>query len=202
MTRLTVGATLPEFASQTLAGTPLTDADLRGRRVLLSFRRYAACPVCNQHLATFRVRAAAELGPRGIAMFAVFHSPIERLRGYFAPEELPFEIIADPEFAVYEAFGVTTQPAALLHPGSLAAAIPAALSGLGDRRQSAVDGTRAMVPANFMIDDGRIVAAHYGEHLGDAWSIERVIEIADDLWGAPADAGGRVGVPHRVAPAR
>jgi peroxiredoxin len=168
-------------------------SDLAGRKVLLSFRRYAACPVCNQHLATFRVRAAAELGSRGIDMFTVFHSPIDRLRRYFDPDELPFEVLVDPEFTLYEAFGVTPRRLAAIHPGSVAAVASAVFAGQRLGPRDAIDGTDHMVPANFMIEDGRIVAAHYGKHLGDAWSVEQVIDVAHGLWGSsPAGLAGRV----------
>lgn len=196
MTKLAPGDRVPAFTATSLAGRTVTSAALSseqdGRKILLSFRRYAACPVCNQHLATFRVRAEAELGSRGIEMLTVFHSPVERLRRYFDPEELPFEVLVDPEFVLYDAFGVAPRRLAGLHPGSVIAVASALLNGQPVRASAEIDGTDHMVPANFMIENGRIVAAHYGKHLGDAWSVEQVVDVAHGLWGSsPTGLRGR-----------
>ncbi len=37
----------PEFAVADVFGVPVRLADYRGQRLLLSFYRYASCPLCN-----------------------------------------------------------------------------------------------------------------------------------------------------------
>ncbi len=179
--RLSVGAEIPDFRVTTMTGRRLTPEVFSGQRVLLAFRRYAACPVCNQHLATYRVRGA-ELATRKIKMYAIFHSEIGRLETYFDPDELPFEVVSDPDFALYNAFGVAPNMFACMRPSSLKAAVSASKSGLGADKFGEADGTSFMIPANFMIAEGKLAAVHYGRDLGDAWSVDRSLEIARELW--------------------
>lgn len=171
-----------------MTGDTLDPEALAPGRVLINFRRYAACPVCNQHLAAFRVRGH-ELRRFGVRVLIVFHSPAERLEAYFDPAELPFSVITDPEFELYDAFGVERSALAMLRPRSMRAM----MSGMAatSAKASPVDGTPFMVPANFMLEGGKIRAAHYGRDLGDAWSVDEALKVAAGLWPA---AGERAAV--------
>ena len=83
--RLDVGDRVPTFEATCLSSRTITDGDLGAAPTLLAFHRYAACTVCSRHLAPYRVRFR-ELADRGVPMFAVFHSPVEKLLRYFDPE--------------------------------------------------------------------------------------------------------------------
>lgn len=47
MSRLVSAMVAPEFAVADVFGVPVRLADYRGQRLLLSFYRYASCPLCN-----------------------------------------------------------------------------------------------------------------------------------------------------------
>lgn len=187
--RLLPGATAPAFEVDALDGRRI-HAGLYRRRTLtlLAFHRYAACPVCSDHLAEFRVRHA-ELHHADVQVLAFFHSPAEKLRRYLDPRALPFPLIPDPERALYEAYGVVPKASMMLDPRSVLAALKAA-AARAPGRAGDVDGTRAMVPADFLVDaGGRLVRVHYGEYLGDSWTVDTVLRHAEEI--GRGDGDGR-----------
>lgn len=184
MVRLRAGDTAPSFVAQTMDGQTITSEALEEQRVLLAFRRYAACPVCNEHLANYRVRND-ELRRAGIRVISIFHSPASRLAIYFKPADLPFDVVTDPDFELYRAFGVAKRRAILFRPRSLAAAIPAVKQGYGSDQWGEWDGTAKMAPANFLLHRGKVAAAHYGRHLGDACTVDDALMRAWEVWEKP-----------------
>ncbi|WNM33560.1 peroxiredoxin-like family protein [Streptomyces sp. Li-HN-5-11] len=159
----------------------------------LQFRRFAGCPICNLHLQSV-VRRHAEIAQAGIREVVVFHSPAEELRAHVT--DLPFAVIADPAKRLYAEFGVESSPRALL---SLRAWAPTARAVLrsawtilrGRERPPArrPHGGRLGLPADFLIaPDGRVLAAKYGEHAYDQWSVDHLLELATRT---PLPAGPR-----------
>ena len=152
------------------------------RLVHLQFRRFAGCPICNLHLRSI-VQRHDEITAAGIREVVFLHSSADELRKYTA--ELPFATIADPEKRYYREFGVESSPRALLHPRTWGAVIRGtALTALGRYRAPAIkqDGGHLGLPADFLIDtEGRVLAAKYGEHAYDQWSVDELLELAGDV---------------------
>jgi peroxiredoxin len=156
--------------------------------VHLQLRRFAGCPVCNLHLATF-VRRHGELVDAGVHEVVVFHSSTAALRRHAAG--LPFAVVADPAKALYREFGVEARRRALLDPR----AWPAIVRGVARSTWEVVrrrrrfppvrpDGGRFGLPADILVGpDGRVVAAHYGAHADDQWSVDEVLRIAEGATG-------------------
>ncbi len=167
--RLSAQSPIPSFEAETLRGGRLDHRAMSRGVVHLAFHRYAACPICSSKIAEFRVRHA-ELG--AVRHVAVFHSPAEKMRRYF-PETLPFEVVVDPDMEVYRAFGVSPSVLRALDPRSMLAAIAARPHSRGPNEP---DGPATMIPADFLVADGVVVGAHYGRHLGDGWSLPRLLE--------------------------
>ncbi|WP_159842787.1 peroxiredoxin-like family protein [Nocardia sp. CY41] len=161
------------------AQIPVPDPD---RLIHLQFRRFAGCPVCNLHLRSIVTRHA-EITAAGIREVVVFHSSAAELRKYTA--ELPLDVIADPERKLYREFGVETSPRALLDPRGW----PAILRGVAHdayaalrRKQAAPptapEGGSLGLPADFLISpDGRVLAAKYGTHVYDQWSVDELLAL-------------------------
>lgn len=145
----------------------------------IQFRRFAGCPICNLHLQSV-VRRHDEIAAAGITEVVVFHSPADELRRHTA--DLPFATIADPDKRYYREFGVESSPRALLDPRAWGAILRGgALTALGRfappaPRQS---GGRLGLPADFLIDShGDVVAAKYGLHADDQWSVDELLAHA------------------------
>ncbi len=141
----------------------------------LQFRRYSGCAVCNLHLQSF-ISRQQELRTAGINEIVIFNSARERILEDMA--ESPFPIIADPRKYLYSEFGVETSPLAVFNPRVWLPAIKGALKFWVQlpRDQETMNG----LPADFLIDSqGKIIAAHYGTHAYDQWSIEELLKLVE-----------------------
>ncbi|MFF4832513.1 peroxiredoxin-like family protein [Streptomyces sp. NPDC001315] len=153
------------------------------RLIHLQFRRFAGCPVCNLHLRSV-VRRHQEIEAAGVCEVVVFHSPAEELLRHTA--DLPFAVIADPARRLYTEFGVERSFRALLRPRAWVPIVRAVLSGLREVARgrehlpsTSPNGGRLGLPADFLIaPDGRVLAAKYGEHVYDQWSVDELLELA------------------------
>ncbi|MCX5071460.1 AhpC/TSA family protein [Streptomyces sp. NBC_00513] len=154
-----------------------------GRLVHLQFRRFAGCPVCHLHLRSI-VRRHEEIEAAGIREVVLFHSPVHELLPHVA--DFPFAVIADPEQRLYREFGVEASPRSLLDPRawwpvlrSLTRASFAVLRGREHLPSPRPAGGRLGLPADLLIGpDGRVLAAKYGEHVYDQWTVDELLELA------------------------
>lgn len=146
--------------------------------VHLQFRRFAGCPICNLHLRSVAKRIG-ELLQVGVREVAVFHSEPATMRSYQA--DLPFEVIADPERRLYEAYGVSSSARSVLDPRAWFAYV----RGVFARHPSSTftgEGGHLGLPADFLVDrNGMIADCHYGKHADDQWSVDDVLSRAGAL---------------------
>jgi peroxiredoxin len=180
--QLSPGSPAPVLWLDPLLGPPVDIPDPE-RLVHLQFRRFAGCPVCHLHLRSV-ARRHEEIEAAGIREVAVFHSPPEELAPHL--DGLPFPVVADPDKRLYRAFGVESSPRALLTPRAWGPMLRAVTVGtwemLHGRARPPVlrpRGGRLGLPGDFLIGtDGRIVAAKYGEHLDDQWTVDELLTLA------------------------
>jgi thioredoxin-dependent peroxiredoxin len=162
--RLSPGSFPPALRSTDFLGDAVDLAALKGRPVLLSFYRYASCPVCN-----FRVHSLIEVYPewsaQGLEMVGVFQSPAESVAQYVGRQDAPFPIVPDPDMALYRRFGVEARWAGMFTWNVIKAALQAFRKGFLPGR---IEGPAQRTPADFLIDrQGRIAVAHYGKDIDD-----------------------------------
>lgn len=166
-----------ELTSITADRVPVPDPD---RLVHLQFRRFAGCPICNLHLRAFVLRQEA-IAAAGVREVVVFHSPAADLREQAG--HLPFDVIADPDKRLYREFGIESSPRALLHPRAMLAivrGISADLPAVLRREKPApkASGGSLGLPGDFLIaPDGRVLAAKYGRHANDQWSVDEMLAL-------------------------
>jgi peroxiredoxin len=176
--RLRAGDTFIARELATLAGGTVRIPDPR-KLVHLQMRRYAGCPICSLHLRSF-VRRKDDLDRVGVREVVVFHSSAEALRKVHAA--LPFDVVPDPGRQLYAALGVTTSPLALFHPRGLRAALRAALSQASAAPSAGVADGPFGLPADFLVaPHGRIIAAKYGVHADDQWSLDELLALVPGL---------------------
>ncbi|MER7188795.1 peroxiredoxin-like family protein [Streptomyces flaveolus] len=176
------GSTVNERRVTTVSGEEVA-VPAPDRLTHLQFRRFAGCPVCNLHLRSV-VRRHAEIEAAGVREVVVFHSPADELLPHTTA--LPFAVVADPGKRLYTEFGVERSPRALLDPRAWGPIARAVLSGVrevtrGRERlpSTSPHGGRLGLPADFLIaSDGRVLAAKYGEHVYDQWSVDELLELA------------------------
>jgi peroxiredoxin len=191
MSRLAPGRHVPVRRVRLLSGQTVDLAD-GGSMTHLQFRRFAGCPVCDLHLRSF-VRRRAEVDTL-LREIIVFHSPPNELAAY--AKDIPFPLIADPEKKLYAAYGAEAGLSALLHPRAwltilraVVAALPRVILRQRPMPPLFPKGGRYGLPADFLVSPaGVVIAAHYGEHAGDQWSVDMVLSLASAKW--PARVAG------------
>lgn len=172
MKRLKPGDVAPPIETITLDGAPIHVPS--GSWTLLSFLRYASCPMCNLRVREL-TQATAELESRQVRWIVVFHSSAERLTRHFTGDARQ-HIVADPRkklFAKYRAerswLGMLIS---VLAPSFYWRFLRAAAFGYWG---GAIDSSFHSMPADFLISpDGRITLAHYGTHIGDHLAVAAV----------------------------
>jgi hypothetical protein len=166
------GERLPPLRFCSVQGPPveLPGADL----VHLQFRRFAGCPVCNLHLQTF-ARAQQRLSDGGVLTVAFFHSTLEQMKPYQG--QLPFPCVPDPNRRWYDFFGVEQSLFAVAHPRVVGAALKGLLTAPSNPFVGGTDQTG--LPADILVDRSNVImAAHYGSHANDQWSVDEVLAAA------------------------
>ena len=171
--RLKKGDNAPNFSAVTTGEKKITLEELKGKKILLSFYRYASCPLCNLRIQEL-ISYQAQLESGGFEIIAVFQSSSERIKSYVEKDPVPFKIIPDPDLALYKKYGLEGSWLglfkAILKPSKFFKAKALGFS------PGPVDGPVNRLPGDFIIDEkGKLLECHYGKDIGDHLSIEKII---------------------------
>src|SRR5690606_34799265 len=99
------GDVAPDFEGPTQSGDTLRLSDLRGRPVAVYFYPKDDTPGCTRQACNLRDNDAA-LTEAGVAVVGVSPDPVERHADFAAKYALPFPLVADPDHAIAERYGV------------------------------------------------------------------------------------------------
>ncbi|MCK5828412.1 AhpC/TSA family protein [Candidatus Bipolaricaulota bacterium] len=165
----------PAFAMPSLDGREVSLSDYRGRKLLLAFFRYGACPLCNLRM-TFLIDAYPRWQAKGLDVVAVFESPAERLLETVASQPIPFSVIPDPTRSLYRKYGVTASWLGYLIGAFRVRTFHDAFKR--GFRPGKGEGAITQLPAEFLIGlDLTIERAYYGKDIGDHLPLEEI-----DAW--------------------
>ena len=176
MPQLREGDFVPALQLTDIHGQSVSVPSRSSRYVHLEFRRYAGCPVCNLHLRTMARSAKlfADAGILSVVVVASDDKPVLDQMG-----ALPFHVVADPARKIYDQFGVTTSPAALLAPAALGSAMKAMVTGASNMFVGVEGDNLFLLPAEFLIGpSGKIVACKYARHAADHWNPHELLALA------------------------
>ena len=163
--RLKPGDRAGDFDTLDMEGRRITLKDYTGSRLLLSFHRYASCPLCNLRLHRL-IGNLDRFADQGLQVLAVFQSSPESIKKYVGRQKAPFPLVADPEHVMYRAYGVETSWRGFVKGGLRVVSLARAM-GLG-YRPGQMEGRVALVPADFLIGpDLTVSRAYYGRDIGD-----------------------------------
>lgn len=160
-----------------ISGRRVNTADLRGKRYMLSFFRFAGCPFCNLRMHELTKRFN-ELGDN-FTIVAVFDSPIENLKKYSSPHQAPFSVVADEKNIYYRQYDIRQSFVGMLR--GVIMRLPSVLYALVVKRYIplSIRGKLATMPADFLVDEhGIIQLAHYANDPGDHVDFEQVKAFA------------------------
>ncbi len=174
--RVGVGDILPDFSFATpfRAEGKLSDVTGQGGTTLLLFLRYYGCPLCqlDLHELAASYEKIKEAGGRALV---VLQSDAKALAGKLSPEDLPYEIICDPEGELYRAFRILPARSMLM------LADEATMKKIGAAAEAgythgAYEGNELQLPAAFALTSDRVVTAcHYGTAAGDVPGMDTLL---------------------------
>lgn len=164
--RIKPGDSIIHFEEPDYQGEIFRSADLAGKKWMLSFYRYAACPFCNLRIHELKKKYLNEWKENNFEMVGVFQSPAESIRKYAGEELHYFRIIPNPARHLYRIYRVEKSWAgfykALLRLGEIISFTARGLLRIDP------EGPAHRLPADFLIDEkGTIVRAYYAKDIGD-----------------------------------
>eukprot|EP00957_Ditylum_brightwellii_P034067 2580603-Ditylum_brightwellii.AAC.1 len=113
MTSLGIGDPAPDFSLVDSDGVSHSLAEHKGRKVMLSFYRSAACPFCNYAIYQLKGRYKKLAWASNLDVIAVFQSTTEKIDNFIlnsrdtTEAEFPFVLLSDPELITYSEYEVS-----------------------------------------------------------------------------------------------
>ena len=164
--RIQEGQPARPFQVKDIQDRLITLEDFRGQKLLLSFFRYASCPLCNLRVRHLILRHQ-EFSDKGLRVVGFFESPKESILRYVGRQNPPFPIVPDPRCEVYDLYGVQASWLAYLKAGLRPKTMFDAMFKEGFK-PGKMEGRIAMVPADFLIGpDLTVRKAYYGKDISD-----------------------------------
>jgi peroxiredoxin len=178
MARLKKGQALPDFAYDTpfKKGIRLSEAAKLSHKTALIFLRYYGCTLCRYDIHRL-AQDYADIVSGGGNFLVVLQSDPEKLAAQIAPEGLPFEIICDPQAALYKRFDILPagSKARLADIKTVAKVAKAMAAGF---KHGDYEGDELQLPAVFAIKpDLTLSYVKYGKSAGDIPDARALKEI-------------------------
>ncbi len=175
-----VGSFAPSFMVKDIEGNSHSIEQYKGKKILLSFYRNAACPVCNLRFHQLE-EERKYFQEKGIVLLAVYESSAENLKNYVDTNHYFQKLIANPSADLYELYGVEESRGKIIK-GVMNGAIKK--SKKGKKLYSTKvekDGSTNRIAADFLInEEGNIIVAYYGNYLGDRMPIYLIKKKVDN----------------------
>ena len=166
--KLKVNDKAPAINIISVQGNSINIDNYEGKTILLTFFRYAGCPVCNVRMHDL-IENYQKLQSQNIEVIAVFESSNETLTSYLKDSEIPFPLISDPDPLLYKKY--KSRKSILKMMGTMFKKKPKQNMKKGDKlykgKKYKRDGSITRIPADFIINNGVIKIAHYGKYIGD-----------------------------------
>lgn len=177
--QLQAGMPAPIFRAVDLFDKPVDIAAYRGKPLLLSFYRNAACALCNLRVHRL-IERYADLSRAGLEMVAVFESPAASMLQYVGKQDAPFSLVADPEAELYTLYGVESSEEKVAATMAMAATqhVIGEAAALGFVLTQQPGSNFERMPADFLIgSDGMILEAHYAGYVWDHLPFDRIEQL-------------------------
>ena len=165
--------TAVHFIGKDINGNKIDLNDYKGQKVLLTFFRVATCPFCNMAVRDL-INGSEALEQKGIKVIALFSSTQEEILKYAGKQNPPFPIVADPEFKIYEQYGIHVKYRGMiktmLNPINVFKAMTSGFFNMKSMKD------KPILPADFLIDENQtVIKAYYGKDFGDHLSVSEVL---------------------------
>jgi len=174
MEYLKAGDKAPPFKAADCNGNIHSIEEYKGEKILISFFRYASCPLCNQRVHNI-IQVYDEWKKKKLRVLTIFESSAESISRY-VQNNTPFPVIPDPNRKLYKLYQLESSLLKFIK-GALPF-IKAFYSGFYPGK---MEGDRFIVPADFLVDrEGILHTAYYGRHIGDHLSIHEINKFLNE----------------------
>jgi len=163
--KMVIGQDAPDFNLTDINGSEFNFKNLKGKRVLLTFYRFASCPFCNLRLHNI-IKEVEKYGT-DFEVVAVFDSKLNNLRKYATRHQSPFPILADEDNSIHRLYHIEHSIWGVIKGITLR--LPELILGMQKGYIPwRIKGDMTAMPADFLIDEeGVIQNAYYGKDEGD-----------------------------------
>ena len=178
MPTLSSGDKAPHFTLPAIDGSTFNMADMKGKRVILTFFRFSTCPLCNMRIR--RIVQRWNEFSKDAVMVAVFDAKVGDLQKRMKKHDAPFVVVADETYEQFNKNGVKKSFfkfmwGALRSPLTL---LQATLRGYVPLTLSI--SKLSTIPVDILIDeDGKVVEAHYCKDTAEHLSLDRMIAFSN-----------------------
>lgn len=178
MSQLTTGDLAPTLSLPTIDGSTFNMAEMKGKRVILTFFRFSSCPLCNMRIR--RIIQRWDEFSEDTVMVAVFDAKIGELQKRMRKHNAPFVVVADETYEHFQnngvkksffkfLWGAMRSPLTLLQ-ATLRGYVPLTLS----------ISKLSTIPVDILIDEeGTVVEAHYCKDTADHLPLEKMIAFSN-----------------------
>ena len=172
-----IGDNITELSLPCIDGRQFTLDQVQGKRYMLSFMRFAACPFCQ--LRIHRLISHWQELDENFTVIAVFDSTLENLQKHADKNVAPFPILADEHTLYYQKFAVKQSISGMFK--AMFFRMPTLLYAMIGKRYfpSSIKGKVTTLPADFLVDENGIIdSIYYGKDSGDHLPFNRVKAFA------------------------
>ncbi|MBK5112278.1 MAG: redoxin domain-containing protein [Candidatus Heimdallarchaeota archaeon] len=174
--RLKEGEKAINFTVTDLSGKTISLEKFKDKKILLSFYRYASCPLCNLRISQL-IQQYDDMKKKGLVIIAFFQSPKESMLEYVGKQNVPFPLIPDPEREIYRLYRIEKSWFKYVIGGISGKMFRALRKGYKIKDQ---EGQQNLVPADFLIENMIIKRAYYGKSIADHISFEELNQFLEE----------------------
>ncbi|MBX2842351.1 MAG: AhpC/TSA family protein [Flammeovirgaceae bacterium] len=169
------------FETQDYLGNNISLADYKGKKVLLTFFRYASCPFCNMRMQLL-IRNTEKLKNAGVEVLVLFASSSNQIKKYAGKQNPPFPILPDPNRKIYKDYMINSSAMGMLKTmGNMKVMMKMMASGFFSFDSLPRE---ALLPADFLIDENQVIAdSFFGTDFSEHMDIEKIL-----TWGKAENA--------------
>ena len=150
-------------------------SNYRGKKVLLTFYRFASCPFCN--LRIHNIVKNHDRYKEHFEIIAIFESDASTLQKQMKKYDSPFRIMSDRKRLYYDSYNIEKSFMGMLK--GMIFRMPSLLkSMMMGNLPFKIDSSVLTMPADFVIDENGIIEiAYYAEDEGDHLDIDSLLKI-------------------------
>jgi len=168
-----VGDQIDDLSLPAIDGTQFNLDQVKGRRYMISFMRFAACPFCQLRIHQLQSRWQ-EIG-EDFTVIAVFDSSLENLQKHAQKQTAPFPILADESGEYYQKFSIKHSVSGMLKGMMLRMPTLLYAMFLKGYLPSSIKGDMTTLPADFLVNEkGVIDTIYHGKDSGDHMPFEQI----------------------------